>query len=73
MISFVNPVVLVSWCRRLFIYFCFILSFIIIVIIIPFSSFAFELDGEARGIDREIDNDVILYLQLMEHLIVIYS
>ena len=67
MISFVNPVVLVVWCRRfyLFIYFSFILSFIIIIIIIPFSSFAFELDGEARVIDREIDNDVILYLQLI--------
>ena len=51
MISFVNPVVLVVWCRRfyLFIYFSFILSFIIIIIIIPFSSFALELDGEARG------------------------
>ena len=75
MISFVNPVVLVVWCRRfyLFIYFSFILSFIIIIIIIPFSSFAFELDGEARVIDREIDNDVILYLQLIEHLSVIYS
>ena len=59
----------------LFIYFSFILSFIIIIIIIiiPFSSFAFELDGEARGIDREIDNDVILYLQLVEHLSVIHS
>ena len=77
MISFVNPVVLVVWCRRfyLFIYFSFILSFIIIIIIIiiPFSSFAFELDGEARVIDREIDNDVILYLQLIEHLSVIHS
>ena len=75
MISFVNPVVLVVWCRRfyLFIFFSFILSFIIIIIIIPFSSFAFELDGEARGIDREIDNDVILYLQLVEHLSVIHS
>ena len=76
MISFVNPVVLVVWCRRfyLFIFFSFILSFIIIIIIIiPFSSFAFELDGEARVIDREIDNDVILYLQLMEHLSVSYS
>ena len=59
----------------LFIYFSFILSFIIIIIIIiiPFSSFAFELDGEARGIDREIDNDVSLYLQLVEHLSVIHS
>ena len=75
MISFVNPVVLVVWCRRfyLFIFFSFILSFIIIIIIIPFSSFAFELDGEARGIDREIDNDVSLYLQLVEHLSVIHS
>ena len=50
----------------LFIYFSFILSFIIIIIIIPFLSFAFELDGEGRGIDREIDNDVSLYLQLVE-------
>lgn len=57
----------------LFIYFSFILSFIIIIIIVPFLSFAFELDGEGRGIDREIDNDVSLYLQLVEHLSVIHS
>lgn len=45
----------------LFIYFSFILSFIIIIIIIPFLSFAFELDGEGRGIDREIMTSVSIY------------